>query len=73
MGRFSPSPEFLRHCAAVTLTRAEDDRYLAAAIEDGRAVRGNERHPRAIFINGEGPMLEHIAVQRLRAAEETTS
>jgi len=66
MGRFSPSPEFLKHCAAVSLARADDDRYLADAIKAGRAVRGNERYPNAIFINGEGPMIDLVAVKRLR-------
>lgn len=63
-----PSPEFLRYAAAVVMQRKDDDVYLQTAIDQGRAVRGNDRHPRAIFINGEGPMIDLVAVKRLREA-----
>jgi hypothetical protein len=71
MGRFSPSPEFLRHATAVVMQRNEDDAYLAHAIISGRAVRGNARYPKAIFINGEGPMIDLVAVRRLREMNKT--
>lgn len=68
MGVMGPSPEFLRHAASVVMQRKEDDAYLQTAIDQGRAVRGSAKHPNAIFIDGEGPMIDLVAVRRLRAA-----
>lgn len=66
MGRFSPSPEFLRKAAAVIMSRKEDDRYLTDAIAQGRAERGRGDRLNAIFIGDEGPMIDLVAVRRLR-------
>jgi hypothetical protein len=64
---FGPSPEFLKYAAAIVMQRKEDAAYLERAISDGRAIRGSEKHPNAIFINGEGPMIDLVAIRKLRA------
>lgn len=64
MGKFSPSPKFLKYAAAVVMQRMEDEAYLDRAISEGIASRVKN----AIFIDGDGPMIDLVAVRKLKEA-----